>query len=198
MFVIENFLESRRKSIRAWEVAREKVNERSDYASQVHSWENSNPKPKSIGYILKTAWTVFLILAVLATIAFKVNIAINDYNSPEAVAAREETARQKEEQKKAEEASIVAEGGEVKDCRKFNKGDFVIVQYGSYKDKTGTVIGGCNEDEAYQVKLTENQTIISQGDEITVGGNTLGVDSGDNLVKISPPQEDNNENKEEE
>jgi len=69
----------------------------------------------------------------------------------------------------------------------FNKDDRVRVIAGDYNNTTGTIIGGCNKGEEYQIKLDDGvkANINNDGlDEIDVSGKIIGVGSYKDLVEI--------------
>ena len=189
MFVIENFLESRKQAIQKWEVASQKVSYEADYSSEIDRWEERNPRPKSVRHYLTNALIVLVAGLIVFGLVMMVQNNIESYNSPEAVAARQEAAEKKEEQKKAEAEAVA--NGEVNNCKKFNTEDYVRVQYGDFAEAEGVIIGGCEENEHYQVKLAEGAQGRVEGDgvggRVDVSGRTISVDSPDNLVVVEKP-----------
>lgn len=185
MFVIENYLKSQKTKLAEWEEARAKVEAEADYNETVYRWEKRNPKPKSAKNIIATAWRATVVLGVIAFIAFMIIGFVREYNSPENVAKRAESAQQKEAEERAA-AEARANDPNAKDCKSFNKGDYVRVQRGTYEGVEGNIIGGCEKDVDYQIQIvvgTANFSNDGQG-EVDVSGNTIGVDAASNLTVV--------------
>lgn len=73
-----------------------------------------------------------------------------------------------------------------KNCKKFNKNDYVRIQYGNYEGNQGLIVGGCSDDEDYQVKIDEGSEDVFGKD---VGDNTISVNSYKNLVVLKESKE---------
>ena len=74
-----------------------------------------------------------------------------------------------------------------KNCKAHNMGDRVKINYGTYAEKIGTIVGGCEKDVNYRVKFEAGQSMDypSDGQEtIALREDTIDVDSYRNLTKI--------------
>ncbi len=89
--------------------------------------------------------------------------------------------------------SIVTEEQKTKEayaghgCKAHDMGDRVKVQYGDWADATGVIVGGCEHDEDYQIKLDKQMyNVANDGndDPVLVEGRVLSVDTYRNLIKI--------------
>lgn len=182
MFVIERLVRDRQDKIDAWEKKRKKIVDEADYNSEVRDWEERNPKPYSIVKFARALGISFLVLVLAFTLSMYIREAIVSYNSPQSRAARVEKAKQK--------ASAEAEAAKHQshnNCRKFNKNDHIRIQYGDYASLFGVVVGGCNDNESYQIKLDKDQKADlpdGNNEKVDVGSKTIAVGSDDNLVKV--------------
>lgn len=182
MFVIERIIRDRQDKIDAWSKKREKIVEAADYHSEVRDWEQRNPKPYSFAKIARVLGISFLVLALVFILSMYIREAIVSYNSPQSQASRAEKAKQK-----ALQEAEAAKHQSHNNCRKFNKNDHIRIQYGDYSGVFGTVVGGCNNNESYQIKIDNGQKAdLPDGNDekVDVSGKTIAVDSDDNLVKV--------------
>lgn len=177
MFIFEKLVNDFNAKQEAWERACEKWVEEGktsggyNYRSR-REYENDHPRPIDK---LKLLWKGFVIVLCSAVLAFLMigfikEIAENQKNKP-----KEETVQTD------------------KNCQAFNKDDHVRIQYGDYKGNNGTIVGGCEKDQAYQVKLDDKQyaNISNDGNNepVEVSNNLISVNDKDNLVKIEVPEE---------
>lgn len=155
----------------AWERASDKWKDEHEYYS--HSdYEDSHPRPT------RKYKLAFRSLVILLCVALAVFLAVGF--------AKEVAEKQKN---KPKEAPAVVEG---KNCQNFNKNDKVRIQYGDHVGNVGTIIGGCEANEQYQVKIDEgSKANVSDNnpEAVDVGGWTISVDDQDNLVVIDDKKE---------
>jgi hypothetical protein len=176
MFVIEKLLNDHRAAVERWEIAREKWKGEHDYYSN-SDYEERYPRPLNWVKVIarSTVIGVAVGLFMVVFIGFLKEIKVEQQNKP-----KEETAQ--------------AEG---KNCKYFNKNDYVRIQYGDYANINGRIIGGCEEHNDYQVKLDENSwaNLPSDGNEsaVDVGGRTISVDSYKNLAVVEDKKEEKKE-----
>jgi membrane protein implicated in regulation of membrane protease activity len=175
MFIIENYLETRKRKIEAWENAREKWLNSGDqyeprYSSEYHVSYPVVRWDKILGAAIPVAASV-LVVAFVGFFIYKQATKPEDPNKKIAESAQTEG----------------------KNCQAFNKEDHVRVQYGDYKGNNGTIIGGCEANQEYQVKLDANQwaSISNDGNSqpVDVSNKVISVDDKQNLVKIEVPEE---------
>lgn len=163
MFIIENWLQSRKDRIRAWEEARDRwVNEDSNGWRNKRDYEVSHPKPVTdLGFIGRLASIIAISLCVVLLFAGFIREQVNKPDVPKKVTTN---------------------------CGEFNKGDLVKIEAGDYADLTGRLIGGCEKNKDYQVKLDPSQRANLPNDgtntEQEVGGKVIGVNSSSNLVVL--------------
>lgn len=167
MFIIENALDNYRKATERWEDAREKWVNSGDYRYE-RDYEEKHPRPLNWVKVIGKSVAIGVCIGLMGVliIGFAKEVKVSNDNKP-----KEETAQ--------------TDG---KNCQAFNKGDKVRVQYGDYIGNVGTIIGGCESTEDYQVKIDEGSmaNIGNDGNEaaIAVGGRTIAVDDKKNLVKV--------------
>lgn len=173
MFIISNFLNNRKDKLATWRAARNKFENSEEYEFhwQLDRWDQKHPKPVKQWADVK--WTIMggalIFLAISGIVGLGFTVSDNQSKKPKtSQAAKKETPS--------------------KNCRDFNKGDYVRIQYGNYVNTNGTIIGGCDYDNDYQVKIDEGtKTDLPQDgtyEPVDVGGRTIGVDSKSNLVII--------------
>ena len=193
MFVIEHLIGTRiadrNKKLENWERRLRAVEENAEYSYQVDSWQRLNPRPNSWGEIRNRVVIITLIGLIFSSLVGIAATAVRSYNSPESKSRRAQVAAQeKAEKEKAdkESAKLAASGGEKK-CGKFNLNDKVRIQYGDFVGNVGKVIGGCADNESYQVKIDDgSKADLPDGNDekASVGGWIIDVNSDENLVKI--------------
>ncbi len=169
MFVIENYFDTRRAKIVAWETARQEFADKADYSSQIDAWERSHPNPV-VNWKRVFGIAIPVLIGAVVFAAFVMMI-VDQSSKP----------------KKPEDPKAPAI---VHNCQDFNKDDYVRIQVGDYAGATGTVVGGCSPNQSYQVRL-ENQKVELYEDSKTqlveVGGRVIPVGT-DNLVGIDKPK----------
>jgi len=78
-------------------------------------------------------------------------------------------------------------------CKAHEIGDKVKIDYGTYENATGVIVGGCDPKEDYQVKL-DNQKFDMPNDgndkPVDIGGNVISVDTYKNLIKIEKEKDE--------
>jgi len=172
MFVIDKLKQDLKERQDAWERARDKWVLEGKY--RYHSdYEDRFPKP---GHYFRFAFRGLLIGSIISVLILLMVGFINE---------------QKEANKnKTTETSEAEE----KDCKSFNKDDYVRIQYGDYSDLTGNIVGGCEPRESYQVRLSEGQKawVRNDGirDKVDVGDRIIGVNTYKNLVVVEEPEEE--------
>jgi hypothetical protein len=166
MFVIEKFKSDFDSRQEAWEKARDKYVGENEYVSERdYADRYTSPRKK----VKNTVNLITLVLVIVVGAGLMIGFA--------------QQVNEKNKNKPQEEVAVeVKPEDSVKNCKKFNLNDFVVVQYGYYQNQSGTIVGGCEKEEQYQVKLSE-----SKGDAV------LSVNSGDNLVVVALPQEEKEE-----
>ena len=177
MFVIEKLISDHRAGVAAWETARDKWidEDQSMYGNYrtKRDYARKHPRPGSTFFAVSKGVAISMLIA---TVAIGGSILIVH------------TAKSNQKSEKTETVQVSKD----KNCQHLNVGDYVRIQYGDYEDKKGTVIGGCNPSENYQVKLDDNQMAEIQGDGIEdpvdVSNRLLSVDSIKNLVVIHEPK----------
>lgn len=176
MFILEDYFLNRKDKIKAWEDHRERWLKEDEHGWRDRSqFEREHPYPVAdLGFIAR--W-VALIAIVLFIVGTAIALIMNHESKP------------KEEKK--ETATVQQAENGTKCGHKFKINDHVRIQYGTYVDKIGRIIGGCDGTEEYQVKLDDKQTINGAYNEDTsqyhkedVSGRIIGVDNDNNLVVI--------------
>lgn len=163
MFIISNYLRNRRQKLLEWEDAKKKWLSENDYRRE-SSWHLRHPRPGMRWG--SSAGSALLTIAIFAA-TLSLGLYLNSMSSPQ------------------EEAQI---SGIETNCKDFNMNDYVRVQYGTYADTEGEIVGGCEEGTAYQVRLSEGSRAKVPNDGISeavdVGGRTIGVDASRNLSVV--------------
>lgn len=187
MFVLENYINTRKEKINAWLIARDKWVAADSYGYRSErDYERKYPFPVAKWDVIGRVFVIcFLVLMLVGTVASTIYHSVQQSHTPQAVAARE---AHKAEEARAE--SAIQSGDK---CGEFKKNDHIRIQYGDYVGLTGSIVGGCRKSENYQIKLDPNQKadVSSDGnsDKVDVGGWTIAVDSSSNLVVVEQPKE---------
>jgi len=137
--------------------------------------EDLHTRTKTMQEIIHRSIIILLALTIITCLGLMIRDVAVSRNSPEAVAV--------------EEATVVAVADEyVGNCKKFNTGDYVRIQYGDFAGVEGRIIGGCGEREEYQVEFVDGSETEVPHDGISgavdVSGWRIGVDSSNNLVVV--------------
>lgn len=173
MFIIEKFISDYRKSVKDWEEARDEWVNDPKYANRyrdVITYERNHPRPTNWLVVIGRSIAIGVCVGLLGVliIGFGKEIVVSDKNQPQDTVVQSD-----------------------KNCESFNRGDKVRIQYGNYAGNVGTIIGGCEADEAYQVKIDAGSKANMPNDNspepIDVSGRTISVDSKKNLVQINEP-----------
>ncbi len=170
MFIIEKAVSDYNSKVEQWNRGLEKyLNEDTNGYRSERDYTRNHPRPVNYFAVVGRAVAIGVCIALVAIliVGFAKEIAENNKNKPK-------------------ETPAVVEKSD-KNCRDFNKGDKVRIQYGDHVGNVGTVIGGCGENEKYQVKIDDGSKADvsdSNPEPVDVGGWTISVDSKDNLVKI--------------
>ena len=162
MFILENYLAKQRQKIQEWEAAKKEWLAK-DY-HYLSDWDRHHPRP---GINIKS-WLQYLAVAI-PVILFLIFVF-----SLIACSAEQHN----------KDIHAVKEG---MSCRMFNKQDYVNIQSGDYENLRGHIVGGCNDGEAYQVKLDDNQKADVQGDgldAVEVGGKIISIEIYKDLVVV--------------
>lgn len=163
MFIIEKLKRDLEEREKAWERARDKWVYEKSYRSR-YDYESMHPRPGHYGKVIVRG----LVLGIMISgLTFMIFMAVKG---------------------SAEEGKSQEVAQEVNNCKRFNKGDHVRIQYGDYKGVAGKIIGGCEEYENYQVDIDEGEKVNFPNDGnvevVDVGEKTIAVNSYENLVVI--------------
>lgn len=173
MFVIEKLQDDYRRDVEAWNAACKKwVNGGGEYLYRnEREYREEHPHPKDKFVI---AWRAFVIAVCVAAFAALIMLVIVP------------GAKNHKTEKKEVPVAEVHKNGD--DCQGYKVGDHIRIQYGDYEGVTGTLIGGCKQDQDYQIKIDQNQNANTDSDSSTekvdVSGNIIGVNSHKNIVVI--------------
>lgn len=167
MFVLEKARADYEARVKAWEAARDKWVASGDYRYP-RDYEERHPRPGSLAKKIGKGLFIGLCVAVMVGLIFGFvkEVKISNENKPE-------------------EPVASTEG---KNCKYFNLDDKVRIQYGDFTGNVGVIIGGCEQNQDYQVKIEENSwaNISNDGNSepVNVGGWTISVNDEDNLAVI--------------
>lgn len=169
MFVIEKFISDHRANVEQYEKAREKWVKENDYRHK-SDYPKRHPSDKYHIAVKSTIITFTLVGVCLLLIGFFKKNHDNNKNKPPKQATQTET----------------------KNCRDFNINDKVRIQYGRFVGNVGTVVGGCEQGQNYQIKIDEGSMANPEdgnANPVGVGGWVIDVNKGANLVKIEMDKE---------
>lgn len=163
MFILENYLSNRKQKIANWETAKAKWLNQVGYRYE-SQWNREHPYPT----IKLGEYIPYVGAVILASIFvfFVINVIISSAETDK------------------KEMNATKEG---MTCRMFNKNDHVNIQNGDYENTKGTIVGGCNNGEDYQVKIDDNQKVDLPADgldAVDVGGKIIPIDSYKHIVVI--------------
>ncbi len=170
MFVIEKLVNDLHTKDEAWLKARDRWVKADDYRYE-REYEERNPRPGSLLKKIGKSLVIGLLIGIMTTlfIGFIKEVKISNDNKPEVAQT------------------------EGKNCQNFNKNDHVRIQYGDFVGNNGVIIGGCESNEAYQVKIDDGSkaSVGNDGMEgpVDVGGRVIGVNDSKNLIVVEIPKE---------
>jgi hypothetical protein len=167
MFVVQNMLNELDDKKRKWQQDCDKwISEGGEYSYRtVREYERKHPRPDHILRIMIASLPCFVVVCLvsifLLSIVFK---AEEEYNHI---------------------ANATRDGS---NCRMFDLNDHVKINAGEYFNTQGTIIGGCNKGEEYQIKLDDGSKANIRNDDkdaVDVSGRIIGIRSYKDLVKIN-------------
>ena len=173
MFIIENYFDTRRHKIEAWESDKEKWLSGGNEYNYRHSdtWNCDHPYP--VIRWNKVAKTIILILIFKIVLICGIMWIYQE--------------NQKPDPPKQPEQSVVYKNGD--ECGKHRVGDIGYINYGDYEGAEVKIIGGCKNSQPYEVQVTKDQTLFGEGssnakynDKNIKSGLVFKVDSSDNLM----------------
>jgi len=173
MFIIDNYFTERKEKIRGWEQARDRylAQDRDENGYRIYhrdkdSYAAEHPYPVAdFGFIARIVGLAVATIVIVGA----VTLAIMHHKPSQPPKPAEKTAQTEK-------------------CGDFKLHDHVIIQYGNYATNQGTIIGGCDSDHDYQVKLDTGQKAEvpydGESEPVDVSNKIIGVDSSSNLVVI--------------
>lgn len=170
MFVITNYINRLKQDNLDWQISKRKYIELVDPDEwQIRQWCRVHPVPHkflSWKYIKPKLIHMLIFLSLWALVCLVIFSIVND---------------NKNNQK--EQNTVIAG----KTCRSFNKNDHVRIQYGDYEGVLGTIVGGCESGQEYQLQIDKNTQIDLPDDNkgaVNVGETVIGINSYKNMTVI--------------
>lgn len=171
MFILEKLINDHRSKIARWEYDREKWVNAGSYR-YYSEYKRNHPHPNDI--FKKTFQAIWVIIGFALLALFITGVVDSSIET--------------EKKNRIEENKVVAG----KNCKAFNNNDHVKINSGDYSGAIGTIIGGCEKDKPYQVKLDKGvkADIPNDGqDAIDVSGKIVEVSSKKDLILVQLPED---------